>query len=289
MLKEASIQRLTQFENESPSVLDFLMFYIRMIKQRVQASVNCLEVTSDFLLDVQTIAYDLCKSIIIDASMLKYRPSVLAAVTVFLGFQLNFDLGRTKKVWELKSAEGRGKVGQVALAFQIWVDLLETTLELEDVPKVLQFCDHVFARMLQLFAEYKGQFANIYKERCFEYFVAAPPRTEPCSKTQNSPVRSHQQLPKYASRQGLEPAKSNAMLIDDSYCPTQKLNYETSECRSESLISSTDHNIDVEMKEDNTEQKRDVEMYDAGHDAWQKFVQASPYADPCKPEPHRFF
>jgi hypothetical protein len=129
-------------------VLDFLMFYIRMIKQRMQTAVNCHETTSDFLIDVQTIAYDLCKSIIIDASMLKYRPSVLAAVTVFLGFQLNFDLGRIKKVWELKSQEGRSKVGQVAMAFRVWIDLLENTLELEDVPKILQFCDHVFARML---------------------------------------------------------------------------------------------------------------------------------------------
>jgi hypothetical protein len=57
-----------------------------MIKRKAQTAINCLETTSDFLIDVQTIAYDLCKSIIIDASMLKYRPSVLAAVTVFLGF-----------------------------------------------------------------------------------------------------------------------------------------------------------------------------------------------------------
>lgn len=158
-----------------------------MVKQRMQTAVNCLETTSDFLIDVQTIAYDLCKSIIIDASMLKYRPSVLAAVTVFLGFQLDFDLARLNKNLELKSQEGRSRVGQIALAFQIWVDLLENTLELEDVPKIIQFCDHVFARMLQLFAEYKGQFANIYKERCYEYFVSAPPKAEPCSKTQNSP------------------------------------------------------------------------------------------------------
>jgi hypothetical protein len=33
--KEASIQRLTNFENESPSILDFLMFYLRLIKQRL--------------------------------------------------------------------------------------------------------------------------------------------------------------------------------------------------------------------------------------------------------------
>lgn len=34
--KESAIQRLTNFENESPSVLDFLMFYLRLIKQRLQ-------------------------------------------------------------------------------------------------------------------------------------------------------------------------------------------------------------------------------------------------------------
>lgn len=68
------------------------MFYLRVVKSRVQSLLNCQETTSDFLMDVQTTAYDFSKSIIIDASMLKYRPSVLAAVAVFLGFQLNFDL-----------------------------------------------------------------------------------------------------------------------------------------------------------------------------------------------------
>jgi hypothetical protein len=51
-------------------------------------------------------------------------------------------------MWELKTPEGRSKVGQVAMTFKIWLDLLENTLEVEDVPKVQQFCDHVFARML---------------------------------------------------------------------------------------------------------------------------------------------
>lgn len=39
-------------------------------------------------MDVQTIAYDLCKSVTLDASMLKYKPSVLAACMLYLGFQL---------------------------------------------------------------------------------------------------------------------------------------------------------------------------------------------------------
>lgn len=189
--KESVVQKLTMFENESPSVLDFIMFYLRLIKSKLQSSINCLESTSDFLLDVQTIAYDLCKSILIDASMLKYRPSVLGATTIYLGFQLQFDLMMMNKLLEIKSFEGRKKVGQISLTFRIWIDLLENKLAMEDVPKIEQFCEHVFSRQLQLFIEYKNQFCNIYKERCYDYFVEAPAKKEPCSKTQSSPVRSN--------------------------------------------------------------------------------------------------
>lgn len=81
-------------------------------------------------------------------------------------------------------------MSQLALAFRSWVDILENFLEMEDVPKIELFCEHVFTRMLQLYGEYKSQFGNIYKDRCHEYFVAAPPRThEKLSRTQNSPVR----------------------------------------------------------------------------------------------------
>jgi hypothetical protein len=78
--------------------------------------------------------------------MLKYRPSVLASVTVYLGFQLQFDLLIQKKLIDIKSIEGRDKIKQVALTFRIWVDLLTNKLEVEDVPKIEQFCDHVFTR-----------------------------------------------------------------------------------------------------------------------------------------------
>lgn len=39
-----------------------------------------------FLIDVHTIAYDLCKSAVLDVNLFNYKPSVLAACMVFLGF-----------------------------------------------------------------------------------------------------------------------------------------------------------------------------------------------------------
>ena len=48
---------------------------------------------------MQTIAYDICKSLTLDASLMKYKPNVLAACTVFLGFQLQFEMNQ--KQYEL--------------------------------------------------------------------------------------------------------------------------------------------------------------------------------------------
>ena len=84
--KEEAIRRATNYENEAPTVLDFLMFYLRSTKLAIQKQVDCGAELQNFLQSVQTIAYDLTKSVIIDASLNKYKPSVIALSLVALGF-----------------------------------------------------------------------------------------------------------------------------------------------------------------------------------------------------------
>ena len=86
--KEAEIRLAINYEVEAPTGLDFIMLYVRLIKLEFEKATNCITQTSQFLFDVQTIAYDYFKSITIDASILKYRPSVIAATCINLGFQL---------------------------------------------------------------------------------------------------------------------------------------------------------------------------------------------------------
>ena len=45
-----------------------------------------------FLHEVQTIAGDICKSVLLDATLFKYKPTILAASMIFLGFQLQFEI-----------------------------------------------------------------------------------------------------------------------------------------------------------------------------------------------------
>lgn len=86
--KEFDIRKSTNYVNEAPSILDFLIFYMRCIKRQVQLVIDYNQDIEVFIQDIQTIAYDLSKSVIVDSGLLKYKPSVLASSLVFLGFQL---------------------------------------------------------------------------------------------------------------------------------------------------------------------------------------------------------
>lgn len=90
--KERDLRLATKYEIEAPTVLEILMFYIRLVKYECTSSGECFVAeVYDFLKDVNSMGYDLCKSLIIDATLLKYKPSVLAATLVFLGFQIRFE------------------------------------------------------------------------------------------------------------------------------------------------------------------------------------------------------
>lgn len=114
---------------------------------------DCTEHTLEYVLDIQTIAYDLCKSVTLDASLLKYKPSVLAACMIFLGFQMQFELNLIG--YEISTEQGRSKVAQICEVYRIWLQILENALEVPDVPKIIDFCDMLFERQVSLYEEYK--------------------------------------------------------------------------------------------------------------------------------------
>ncbi len=90
--KESDIRKAVLYENEAPTVLDFLMLYLRLIKLSVQKQMECLQETVQFFTDITTIVYDLSKSITIDATLYKYKPSVLAACLMFVSYQIQFQI-----------------------------------------------------------------------------------------------------------------------------------------------------------------------------------------------------
>lgn len=64
---------------------------------------------------------------------------------------------------------------QLCTVFRHWrFTVLEKTLKVDEIPKIMTFCEHVMTRQVALFEEYSSTFPNIYKDRVKEYIRPAP-------------------------------------------------------------------------------------------------------------------
>ncbi len=85
----------------------------------------------------------------------------------------------------------------------------------------MEFCEHVLARQVTLFEEYKETFPNVYKERTHEYFLQFKhfqPRDRIC-KTTHSPKQSCEDVE----------------MAEDNDAPTEPLYAQTFDARGQSL------------------------------------------------------
>jgi hypothetical protein len=89
---------------------------------------------------------------------MKYKPSVLAAAQIFIGFQLQFDIlmrntkagGKAYALLDLNDTTSRDMIGQIANAFRTWNSILTDLPGIEDVSKIVLFSDHILKRQLDL-------------------------------------------------------------------------------------------------------------------------------------------
>ena len=109
---------------------------------------DCSEAMMQFLYDIQAIGYDLAKSMLIDAAILKYKPSRLAAAQMFLGFQLQFEVllkhqGASEETdvlpLDLSDSKSREFIRQVSVAYGVWIDILNNVFCMSGVPMIQKF------------------------------------------------------------------------------------------------------------------------------------------------------
>ena len=86
MNKEFALRQTSKYENEFPSTLDFVLLYIRLVKLSSGKIIGANDLAIDFIQAVEKCATKFCTCVLIDVAMLKYKPSVLAAAFVFIGF-----------------------------------------------------------------------------------------------------------------------------------------------------------------------------------------------------------
>jgi hypothetical protein len=86
--KESAIRQACTYQNEFALSIDFLLLFTRMIKKSVMHEIEIGDELIDYMAGVEDIAITFARVCLLDASMLKYKPSVAAASYVFIGILL---------------------------------------------------------------------------------------------------------------------------------------------------------------------------------------------------------
>ena len=84
--KEKEIRKSCKYENEVPTMFDFIMIFLKMWKLGCQEAIkNKSQLyigTYNFLCSVEAVCYDYTKSVLIDGNLLKHSPSIIVASLV---------------------------------------------------------------------------------------------------------------------------------------------------------------------------------------------------------------
>ena len=108
--KESEVRLTLDYENEAATLFEFLMFYSKIWKTACQfqscnfpqdkyssatrtAIGHHFDYTYDFLGEVEALGYDICKSVLIDAELLEFKPSIIVASVLYTSIDLTLRFG----------------------------------------------------------------------------------------------------------------------------------------------------------------------------------------------------
>ena len=108
MARELELLEVIEQETNSATLFDFVILFTRMLKVSVEASLpdwQKLESTYVFLKTVETNTYDLSKSVLVDAAIQHFRPSLIAASLLSCAIELSLKTIFEKRQRLLKSTK----------------------------------------------------------------------------------------------------------------------------------------------------------------------------------------
>ena len=158
------IRHFTEWENEVPTLFEFVMLFAKLWKIGCQKSVKKFFVsTHRFLCEVEAAAYDFCKSAIIDAHVLRIKPSFLVAALFSSSIEIVIKLNKGEA-----DPKGSPILSQVVLCNKAWDNILASLFGRDN--KVDELGRYLVYRQQVLFKAFEGQLSNIYKSRCKPFY-----------------------------------------------------------------------------------------------------------------------
>lgn len=186
--KEHQIRTSLGYINESATMFEFLLFYMKIWKiachERLQSSFQrSYEFIYDFTGDVESLAYDLTKSVLIDAASLKYKGSLIVAALVNIGIDLQLRISFTQRLSQQPLVPVL--IDQIKICCDEWDRVLVrffgqpggTPSSSAIVSHFENFGRYLMLRQQRIYRLYRVhkydtrlRLLNIYKERAVKYY-----------------------------------------------------------------------------------------------------------------------
>lgn len=172
---EQAIRSATAYENEVPTLFEYLMLFSKLWKMDCQKALEtrnerpCLS-TYRFLCDVESMVYDLTKSVIVDTSFAKYSQAAVVTALYTLAIELQLRLIYDGKA-DRRSRDGFPLVQQLQVCSQVWDTFTQRLYGQDCLPHVQQLGYYMLLRQQRIFNQFGPssrsiKFGQIFKDRC---------------------------------------------------------------------------------------------------------------------------
>jgi len=153
-MKEIEIRTAIKYENESATLFDFVMYYIKVwklmcekefAKLKPTCAVPCFDQIYSFFGDIEAIAYDFTKSVIIDCDSLQYRASIIVCALISATIEIYMRIHMSR---EQLQTEGK-KLAVILVEYKVCNHVWESFVKLMFGTNAVEHIDK-FGRYLVL-------------------------------------------------------------------------------------------------------------------------------------------
>lgn len=182
--KEFQLRKTVEYQNEVATMFDFIMFYSKMWKIKCEDSIRSIkeplcEDVYNFLTEAESIVYDFSKSVLIDAQLMKYLPSIVVCALITASLEVLVKVNFTEDQFD-PSASKPPKImllQHIKLCCNIWDQFVKMLFGPEQLEVIERFGKYIIIRQQKHFRCLRVQkldkelsMHNIYKDRCRKFY-----------------------------------------------------------------------------------------------------------------------
>ena len=181
--QEQMVRKSVSYENESATLFDFVMWYIKTWKFSCQHEFKRIKPTQpipwhekmyDFFADIESISYDYSKSILIDCESFNFKPSILVCSLISGVIEMYLKLHFDKRIVSKSSANNPVLLVELQICSWVWESIVKYLFGEDSLEMIDNFGRYQILRQQLIYRKLSADpsmfLSSIYKNRVLPYY-----------------------------------------------------------------------------------------------------------------------